>query len=60
LFLVLSLDYFCPVNDLLYNPAYNALLTGDAHLSNGTDKVKYFDEEVSPFVGFPTEYDKGF
>jgi ribosomal protein S18 acetylase RimI-like enzyme len=48
------------VEDLLHNPVYNALLTGDSHLSNGTDKVKYFDEEVSPFVGFPSEYDKGF
>ena len=48
------------MNDPLHNPVYNALLTGDAHLSNGTDKVKYFDEEVSPFVGFPEDYDNGF
>ncbi|MGZ8537175.1 MAG: GNAT family N-acetyltransferase [Flavisolibacter sp.] len=48
------------MNDPLYNPVYNALLTGDAHLSNGTDTVKYFDEEVSPFVGFPDNYEKGF
>lgn len=48
------------MEDLLHNPVYNALLTGDAHLSNGTDQVKYFDEEVSPFVGFPEDYKNGF
>jgi ribosomal protein S18 acetylase RimI-like enzyme len=48
------------VNDALYNPVYNALRTGDADLGNGTDKVKYFDEEVSPFVGFAEDYNKGF
>jgi ribosomal protein S18 acetylase RimI-like enzyme len=48
------------VEDLLYNPVYNALLSGDAHLSLGTDTVKYFDEEVSPFAGFHHQYEKGF
>ncbi|HWJ28960.1 MAG TPA: GNAT family N-acetyltransferase [Flavisolibacter sp.] len=48
------------MNDVLYNPVYHALLTGDAHLANGTGEVKYFDEEVSPFVAFPDDYDKGF
>jgi GNAT superfamily N-acetyltransferase len=48
------------VEDVLYNPVYNALLSGDARLSLGTEKVKYFDEQVSPFVGFPQDYDKGF
>lgn len=45
---------------LLNNPAYNALLIGDKHLSFGTDKVKYFGEEVSPFAGFENEYKNGF
>ncbi|MES2278449.1 MAG: GNAT family N-acetyltransferase [Bacteroidota bacterium] len=37
---------------VLDNPAWNALLSGNKHLANGTDGVKYFDKEVSPFVGF--------
>jgi ribosomal protein S18 acetylase RimI-like enzyme len=46
--------------DVLHNPVYNALLSGDAHLSNGTEKVKHYDEQVSPFAGFPQDYKKGF
>ena len=45
---------------LLHNPVYNALLSGDKALSLGTDAVKYFDEAVSPFVGFKESYTKGF
>lgn len=45
---------------LLDNPVYNGLLSGDRHLSFGTDTVKFFDAEVSPFVGFSHDYDKGF
>lgn len=51
---------FVAVEDKLFNPVYNALLTGDARLSRGTDNVKYFDEQVSPFAGFHTDNDKGF
>ena len=40
----------------LHNPVYNALISGDKHLALGTDAVKYFDETVSPFVGFPDNY----
>ena len=46
--------------DLLNNPVYNALCTGDAAFSNGSGQVKYFDEEVSPFAGFPVGYENGF
>lgn len=52
--------YFYKVNHLLNNPVYNALLTGDKHLSFGTEQVKYFDEQVSPFAGFDQNYKKGF
>lgn len=45
---------------ILYNPVYNALQTGDAHLGFGTEHVKCFDEEVSPFAGFPFHYNRGF
>ena len=48
------------VKDVLYNPVYNALLSGDAHLGLGFGKVRWFDAEVSPFAGFPEGYDKGF
>ena len=48
------------MEDVLYNPVYNALLSGDVHLSFGTKTVRCFDEQVSPFVGFDTEYEKGF
>jgi len=48
------------VEDLLYNPVYNALRSGDASLCFGTENVKYFDEQVSPFAGFHQDYDKGF
>jgi ribosomal protein S18 acetylase RimI-like enzyme len=51
---------FANVNDVLYNPVYNALLSGDAHFCIGTGQVKYFDEQVSPFAGFHQDYDKGF
>jgi ribosomal protein S18 acetylase RimI-like enzyme len=45
---------------LLHNPVYHAFRTGDARLARGTDKVNYFDEEVSPFVAFPTDHATGF
>ena len=48
------------MKQLLHNPVYNALCSGDKHLSFGTDDVKYFDETVSPFAGFEESYTKGF
>jgi len=48
------------LKDLLLNPVYHALLTGDRHLSFGNEQVKYFDEQVSPFAGFDPEYKNGF
>jgi ribosomal protein S18 acetylase RimI-like enzyme len=48
------------VEDKLFNPVYNALLSGDARLSFGTESAKYFDEQVSPFAGFHIDNDKGF
>ncbi len=48
------------MNHLLSNPVYHALLSGDGHLSFGNGQVKYFDEEVSPFAGFDTDYENGF
>jgi len=36
------------------------LLTGDAAFASGTEKAKFFPEEVSPFAGFEEGYHKGF
>jgi GNAT superfamily N-acetyltransferase len=44
----------------LDNPVYHALLTGDASRGSGTDEVKYFEREISPFVGFRDGYTNGF
>ena len=48
------------MEQLLDNPVFSALCTGDKHLSSGTDKAKYFDESISPFAGFPQNYSDGF
>jgi ribosomal protein S18 acetylase RimI-like enzyme len=48
------------VNNVLNNPVYHGLLSGDQHLSLGTDTVRFFDEAVSPFVAFEEGYPKGF
>jgi ribosomal protein S18 acetylase RimI-like enzyme len=37
---------------VLDNPAWNALISGNEHLSNGNDTMRYFDKEVSPFAAF--------
>lgn len=48
------------MSDLLHNPVYHALRTGDAGLSQGRGRVKFFDPQVSPFVGFEDGYEQGF
>lgn len=48
------------MEDILYNPVYHALVSGDRKLAIGGGEVKYFDEAVSPFVGFPDGYENGF
>lgn len=48
------------MNTHLHNPVFNALSTGDRLLGSGSDKVKYFDEQVSPFAGFENDYANGF
>lgn len=48
------------MNHVLENPVYTALLTGDSHLAFGTERIKYFDEEVSPYVGFAHDDVNGF
>lgn len=48
------------MNELLDNPVFHALLSGDASLAHGTAGAKYFDEQVSPFAGFDESYGNGF
>jgi ribosomal protein S18 acetylase RimI-like enzyme len=38
------------MDDLLDNPVWNAMISGNRSLSSGNDHAKYFDKEVSPFV----------
>jgi len=40
------------MENVLDNPAWNALISGNKHLSFGTAQVKYFDKDVSPFAAF--------
>jgi len=37
---------------VLDNPAWNAMISGNKHLSDGNDEVRYFDKAVSPFAAF--------
>jgi ribosomal protein S18 acetylase RimI-like enzyme len=48
------------VHDLLINPVFESLLFKDRHLGHGTEQVKYFEPEVSPFAGFRHGYAEGF
>lgn len=41
---------------VLDNPVYHAMISGNRHLSAGTERVRYFPIEISPFVGLK-EYD---
>lgn len=54
------MKYICKVEKALNNPVYHALQTGDAHFAYGTEDVKFFPEELSPFAGFRDGWDKGF
>jgi ribosomal protein S18 acetylase RimI-like enzyme len=48
------------VKHLLHNPVFNALSSGDKQLNLGFDVLKFFDEQVSPFVGFDESHTNGF
>jgi ribosomal protein S18 acetylase RimI-like enzyme len=39
------------MNDALNNPVWNAMISGNSHLATGSERVKIFDGEVSPFAG---------
>lgn len=52
--------YICSVKPQLYNPVFEAMISGDKSLATGSANVTYFDPEVSPFIGIKCGYDKGF
>jgi predicted GNAT family acetyltransferase len=43
---------FAVMKHVLDNPAFNALSIGNKNLANGNGHIKYFDKEVSLFIGF--------
>jgi predicted GNAT family acetyltransferase len=45
---------------VLNNPGWNALISGNKHLSFGNDQVRYFAANVSPFIGLRDKSDKQF
>lgn len=48
------------MKDLLTNPVYNALVSGDKHLGFGKGNARSFYEDVSPFAGFEEKSADGF
>lgn len=45
---------------ILDNVTWNALNTGNRNLSQGNENVKFFNEDVSPFIGMPEITNKNF
>lgn len=43
-----------PSGHILDNPIWNALITGNKHMADGNAGVKYFPEDIAPFVGIET------
>lgn len=52
--------YICSVTDVLNNPVWGALTSGDRVMGSGTATARFFDERVSPFAGFEEDYTGGF
>ncbi len=48
------------MEELLHNPVYHALVTGDKAFNFGNKNVRFFEKEVSPFAGFDDNYENGF
>jgi predicted GNAT family acetyltransferase len=44
----------------LDNPAFNALISNNKHLANGTEQAKHFADNVAPFVGLRDNSDNDF
>jgi predicted GNAT family acetyltransferase len=51
---------FAAMEQVLDNPAWNALITGNKHLALGNKEVKFFDDRISPFAGLEEYSANGF
>ena len=45
---------------VLNNPAFNALTTGNKSLNLGNEQIKFFGNQVAPFIGFDVNAEQGF
>lgn len=45
---------------VLDNPVWNALTSGNQNLAEGNERIKYFDPQVSPFLGFKDNTEASF
>ena len=45
---------------VLNNPAFNALTTGNKSLNLGDEQIKFFGNQVAPFIGFDVNAEQGF
>ncbi len=45
---------------ILDNPIYNALISGDRHLSEGVEGMRYFPRDISPFAGLKNYDEQSF
>ncbi|MET4141843.1 GNAT family N-acetyltransferase [Pedobacter sp. UYP1] len=48
------------MDHILDNPVFNALISHHANFSNGSENIKHFDPEVSPFVGLKENTEENF
>lgn len=48
------------MEQVLDNPAWYALNTGNSNLAYGNERVKFFDKDVAPFVGFDENTEENF
>ncbi|RWY48573.1 GNAT family N-acetyltransferase [Mucilaginibacter gilvus] len=48
------------MDHVLDNPVWNALSSGNKNLAEGNERIKYFDPQVSPFVGFKLNTEASF
>ncbi|MEO7215109.1 GNAT family N-acetyltransferase [Mucilaginibacter sp.] len=48
------------MDHVLDNPVWNALSSGNKNLAEGNERIKYFDPQVSPFVGFKDNTEASF
>lgn len=48
------------MENILDNPVWNALISGNSHLAAGSERVKFFHPEVSPFAALAENTSKNF